>query len=45
MKERCVILLNNFKNYNFEKRYFLDTTNTKIAETVEEIEKNKNFLI
>lgn len=43
MNNRCIILLNNFKNYNFRKNYFLDTTNLSINETIENIEKNEKF--
>lgn len=45
MGERCITLLNNFKNYNFEKRYFIDTTNATIKEIVEKIESDDCFII
>lgn len=45
MGERCIILLNKFKNYDFEKRYFLDTTNLTIEEIIKRIENNNNFTI
>lgn len=45
MNERCIILLNNFKNTNYEKDYFLDTTNLSIDETVAIIENSNKFLI
>lgn len=45
MNERCIVLLNNFKNTNYEKDYFLDTTNLSIEETVNIIENNDRFLI
>ena len=45
MNERCIILLNNFKNTNYGKDYFLDTSNLSIEETVETIENNNKFLI
>ena len=45
MNERCIILLNNFKNTNYEKDYFLDTTNLSIYETVETIENSNKFFI
>ena len=38
MNERCITLLNNFKNTNYEKDYFLDTTNLSIDETVTNID-------
>lgn len=43
MNERCIILLNSFKNYNFEKDYFLDTTNLSVDEAIENIETNEKF--
>jgi len=45
MNERCIILLNNFKNTNYKKDYFLDTTNLSIKETTNIIENNDKFLI
>lgn len=45
MNERSIVLLNNFKNTNYEKNYFLDTTNLSIEETVNIIENNDRFLI
>lgn len=45
MNERCIILLNNFKNTNYGKDYFLDTTNLSIQETVDAIENIDRFLI
>ena len=45
MKERCVKLLNNFKNTKYEKDYFLDTTNLTVQETVNKIENDNKFLI
>lgn len=37
MKERCIVLLNEFKNCNFESDYILDTSNLTVNETVEKI--------
>lgn len=45
MNERCIILLNNFKNTNYGKDYFLDTTNLSIQETIDTIENTDKFLI
>jgi len=45
MKERCITLLNNFKNTQYEKDYFLDTTTLSIQETIDIIENNNKFLI
>lgn len=43
MNERCIILLNNFKKYNFGKDYFLDTTNLSVDKTIEIIETMEKF--
>ena len=45
MNERCIVLLNNFKNTDYGKDYFLNTTNLSIQETVDTIEHNNRFLI
>ena len=45
MNERCIVLLNNFKNTDYGKDYFLNTTNLYIQETVDTIEHNNRFLI
>lgn len=45
MGERCIILLNKFKKYNFEKRYFLNTTNLTIKETIEKIENDNDLIV
>lgn len=45
MKERCIVLLNSFKNTKYEKDYFLDTTNLSVEETISIIENDDRFLI
>jgi len=45
MKERCITLLNNFKNTKYEKDCFLDTTNLSVEETINIIENDNTFLI
>lgn len=45
MKERCIILLNNFKNRNYDINNILDTTNLSIEETVNLIQNNNNFIL
>ncbi|MBP3595868.1 MAG: AAA family ATPase [Clostridia bacterium] len=45
MNERCTILLNKFRNYNFGKDYFLDNSKLSIEETLNEIENNDKFII
>ena len=45
MKERCIILLNNFINFGFDEKHILYTDNLSIEETVEEIINNDRFVI
>lgn len=45
MGERCLTLLNNFKNKNYNKNNFLDTSNLSVNETLEEIEKDNKYFI
>lgn len=45
MGERCLTLLNNFKNKNFNKNNFLDTSNLSVDETLEEIEEDNKYFI
>ncbi|MCR5147238.1 MAG: hypothetical protein K6B70_07900 [Clostridia bacterium] len=43
MKERCIVLLNNFKNKGFNKKNILDSSHLTIDETVNIIEEEKRF--
>ena len=43
MNERCIVLLNNFKNHNFGRDYFLDSSNLSVEETLREIENSDKF--
>ena len=43
MRERCITLLNNFKNYNFGEDYFLNTSDLSVNETIDIIENNEKF--
>ena len=45
MKDRCITLLNNFKNNNYNNQNILDTTNLSIDETVDIIENNNRFIL
>ena len=45
MKERCLVLLKEFKEQNFEEKYILNTDNLSIEETIAEIENNNKFII
>jgi len=44
MKDRCITLLNNFKNNNYNNQNILDTTNLSIDETVDIIENDNRFI-
>ena len=44
MKERCITLLNSFKNNNYNEKNILDTTNLSIDETIRIIENQNNFI-
>ena len=43
MRERCVVLLNNFKNNNYDKDYMLDITKLSVDEVLEHLEKDDKF--
>ena len=45
MKERCIVLLNNFKNHNYDSKYIIDTSNISISDTIKIIENEDRFLI
>ncbi len=45
IKERCITLLNNFKNNNYNKQNILDTSNCTIYETVDIIENDNRFIL
>lgn len=45
MKDRCLVLLNNFKKHNFDSKNILDTSKLSIDETIKIIENNNNFYI
>lgn len=45
MNERCIVLLNNFKNHNYDSKYILDTSNLSADETAEIIRNENRFLL
>lgn len=45
MKERCIVLLNNFKNNYYEYKNVLDTTNLTIDEIVNNIQTSDKFIL
>ena len=45
MKERCIVLLNSFKNNNYDSKNILDTSNLSVEETINIIENDNRFII
>ena len=45
MKERCIVLLNSFKNHNYDEKYILDTSNITISDAVNMIESENRFML
>ena len=45
MKERCLVLLKEFKEQNFQEKYIVKTENLSIEETIAEIENNHKFIV
>lgn len=45
MKERCITLLNRFKNNNYNEKNILDTTNLSIDGIVNIIKNNNRFIL
>lgn len=45
MNERCLILLNNFKNRNYNSNNILDTSNLSVDETLNIIKTENRFIL
>ena len=45
MNVRCITLLKNFKNNNYNEQYILDTSNFTVNETVDIIENDNRFIL
>lgn len=45
MQDRCITLLNSFKNKNFDKNYILDTTLLNIDGVINKIQETENYII
>lgn len=45
MKERCITLLNSFKNRNYNAQNILNTTNLSISHTLEIIKNDNRFIL
>ena len=45
MGERCLVLLNQLRNQNYDQENILDTTNLSVEETVKEILEDDRFIL
>ena len=45
MKERCIALLNNFKNNNYNEQNILDTSHSSVDDTISIIENDNRFIL
>ena len=45
MKERCITLLKNFKNNNYNEKNILDTSKLSINEIISIIENDNRFIM
>lgn len=45
MKERCLVLLNNFKKHNYNEKYIIDTSNITVDDTLKTILNEDRFII
>ena len=45
MGDRCIVLLNSFKNKGYDSNNILDTSNLSIEETIKVIEKEDHFIL
>ena len=45
MKERCIVLLNEFKTHNYSEDYILDTSDITVDETVNKVLSEDRFIV
>ena len=45
MKERCIVLLNSFKNHNYNKNNIFDTSNLSVDDRVDTIMNDNRFVL
>lgn len=45
MKERCIVLLNNFKKAGYDEKNMLDTSSLSVDETVDIVENDERFIV
>ena len=43
MKERCIVLLNHFKEYSYDEKFIIDTGKMDVDESAKEIIENARF--
>ena len=45
MKERCIVLINEFKEHNYPEKYILDTSRISVDETVASVLEEDRFIL
>ena len=45
MKDRCVVLLNNFKKHNYDEKFIIDTSKTSIEESASIAINDERFVL
>ena len=45
MKERCIVLLNSFRNHNYNKNNIFDTSNLSVDDSVDTIMNDNRFVL
>ena len=45
MKERCIVLLNNFKKHNYDEKFIIDTSKTSIEESASIAINDERFFL
>ena len=45
MHERCIVLLNEFKNHNYDSKYIIDTSNISISDTINMALNKDRFIL
>ena len=45
MKERCIVLLNSFKNKGYDDKYILDTSELSVDATVSIVDSDRRFIL
>ena len=45
MKERCIVLINEFKEHNYPGKYILDTSRISVDKTVASVLEEDRFIL